>query len=218
MMLQSPIPHSEPSMDCPICPRLVELRYACRAEHPDWWNAPVPAFGDPLARIVVVGLAPGKQGANRTGRPFTGDHAGRLLFDTLARYGLAEGVEDAASGDPPVLRDVIILNAVRCLPPQNKPAPQEVHNCRPFLKSAVGALPNARLFVALGEVAHQSVVKAVGGKLPKARFAHLAEHRMPSGKIVIDSYHCSQRNMMTGRLTEDMFSAVFERAVQLLEA
>jgi uracil-DNA glycosylase family 4 len=115
------------------------------------------------------------------------------------------------------LRGVIILNAVKCLPPQNKPLPQEAHNCRLFLKSAVAALPNAQIFIALGEIAHQSVVKVLGGKLPKARFAHLAEHRVPSGKIVLDSYHCSKRNMMTGRLTEEMFSAVFERAAELLE-
>ena len=176
----------------------------------------MPAFGDPLGRIVVVGLAPGKQGANRTGRAFTGDFAGDLLFTTLLNVGLALGTYEARSDDQLVLHDAIILNAVKCLPPQNKPVPQEAHNCRIFLKSAVEALPNARIFIALGEIAHQSVVKVLGGKLPKSRFAHMAEHRMPSGKIVIDSYHCSQRNIMTGRLTNEMFAAVFERAVTLL--
>ena len=216
MTLESPIPDAEAPLDCPLCPRLVALRGECRAEHPDWWNAPVPAFGDPRARIAVVGLAPGKQGANRTGRAFTGDFAGDLLFATLAKFGLSEGAYEARADDQLTLRDVMILNAVKCLPPQNKPLPQEAHNCRIFLKSAAEALPDAQIFIALGEIAHQSVVKVLGGKLPKARFAHLAEHRMPSGKIVIDSYHCSKRNMLTGRLTSEMFSAVFERAVALL--
>jgi uracil-DNA glycosylase family 4 len=216
MMLQSPIPQAEAPLDCSLCPRLAELREACRADHPGWWNAPVPAFGDPRARLVVVGLAPGKEGANRTGRAFTGDFSGDLLFATLIKFGLAEGDYDRRADDGLVLRDVMILNAVKCLPPQNKPLPQEAHNCRRFLKSAVGALPKAQIFIALGEVAHQSVVKVLGGKLPKARFAHLAEHRVPSGKIILDSYHCSRRNVMTGRLTEEMFSAVFERAAELL--
>lgn len=216
MTLQSPIADAEAPLDCPLCPRLAALRQECRAEHPDWWNAPVPAFGDPLGRIAVVGLAPGKQGANRTGRAFTGDFAGDLLFNILLKTGLAEGSYEARPDDQLTLRDVIILNAVKCLPPQNKPLPQEAHNCRLFLKSAADALPNARIFVALGEVAHQSVVKVLGGKLPKARFAHMAEHRMPSGKIVIDSYHCSKRNVMTGRLTNEMFEAVFEKAIALL--
>ena len=216
MTLQSPIADAEAPLDCPLCPRLAALRQECRAEHPDWWNAPVPAFGDPLGRIAVVGLAPGKQGATRTGRAFTGDFAGDLLFNILLKTGLAEGSYEARPDDQLTLRDVIILNAVKCLPPQNKPLPQEAHNCRLFLKSAADALPNARIFVALGEVAHQSVVKVLGGKLPKARFAHMAEHRMPSGKIVIDSYHCSKRNVMTGRLTNEMFEAVFEKAIALL--
>jgi uracil-DNA glycosylase family 4 len=217
MTLQSPSPHAEAPLDCPLCPRLAALRETCRAEHPDWWNAPVPAFGDPDARLVVVGLAPGKEGANRTGRAFTGDFAGDLLFSTLGKFGLTNGTYERRADDKLELRGVIILNAVKCLPPQNKPLPQEAHNCRLFLKSAVAALPNAQIFIALGEIAHQSVVKVLGGKLPKARFAHLAEHRVPSGKIVLDSYHCSKRNMMTGRLTEEMFSAVFERAAELLE-
>ena len=176
----------------------------------------MPAFGDPNARLVVVGLAPGKEGANRTGRVFTGDFSGDLLFATLGKFGWANGTYERRADDGLELRDVMVLNAVKCLPPQNKPLPQEAHNCRLFLKSAVAALPNAQIFIALGEVAHQSVVKVLGGKLPKARFAHLAEHRMPSGKIVIDSYHCSKRNIMTGRLTEELFSDVFERAAELL--
>ncbi|HKY82901.1 MAG TPA: uracil-DNA glycosylase [Sphingobium sp.] len=215
MMLQSPLSHLEPPKDCPRCPRLVALRAQCRVDHPDWWNAPVPAFGDPEARIVVVGLAPGQHGANRTGRPFTGDSAGEMLFATLARLGLAEGDYDGRPDDGLRLRDVVIVNAVRCLPPQNKPLPEEIRNCRDFLKPAVTALARARIFIALGQIAHQSTVKALGGKLPKAPFAHLAEHRMPSGKIVIDSYHCSRYNQNTGRLTADMLEAVFARAVAL---
>ncbi len=178
----------------------------------------MPSFGDPQARIAIIGLASGKQGANRTGRPFTGDYAGDLLFATLARHGLTEGQYEARPDDGLILRDVIIINSVKCLPPQNKPEPAEVHNCRPFLAEAVAALPNARTFVALGQIAHQSAVKVLGGKLPKARFAHLAEHRMPDGRMLIDSYHCSRYNQNTGRLTADMFDAVFARAVEVAAA
>ncbi|BAI97024.1 uracil-DNA glycosylase [Sphingobium sp. TA15] len=217
MTLQSPIPHGEAPHDCPLCPRLAVLRERNRAEHPGWWNAPVPHFGDPLGRIAIVGLAPGRMGANRTGRPFTGDHAGDLLFATLAKFGLTDGVYEARADDGLTLRGAIILNAVKCLPPQNRPLPEEVHNCRAFLKAAVEALPHAQVFVALGQIAHQSTVKALGGKLPKARFAHMAEHRMPSGRIVIDSYHCSRYNQNTGRLTARMFEAVFARALALSE-
>ena len=177
----------------------------------------MPAFGDADARIAIIGLAPGRHGANRTGRPFTGDEAGELLFATLAKFGLAEGVYGAEADDGLTLRGVIILNAVKCLPPQNKPIPAEVHNCRRFLQAEVDALPRARVFVALGQIAHQSAVKALGGKLPKARFAHLAEHRMPDGRMLIDSYHCSRYNQNTGRLTADMFEAVFARAVALAD-
>lgn len=175
----------------------------------------MPAFGDPLAKIAIIGLAPGRHGANRTGRPFTGDHAGALLFGTLAKFGLAEGSYEARADDGLTLRNVVILNAVKCLPPQNKPLPEEVRTCRKFLKASVEALPKARLFIALGQVAHQSAVKTLGGKLPKARFAHLAEHRMPDGRMLIDSYHCSRYNQNTGRLTAEMFEAVVARAVEL---
>ncbi|HUD95289.1 uracil-DNA glycosylase [Sphingobium sp.] len=215
MILESPLPETEPSRDCLHCPRLVDVRTACRVEHPDWWNAPVPAFGDPDARIAIIGLAPGRQGANRTGRPFTGDQAGELLFSTLARHGLTKGQYEGRPDDGLTLRGAIILNAVKCMPPHNKPVPQEVHNCRPFLAQAVSALPRARTFIALGEIAHQSAVKVLGGKLPKARFAHLAEHRMPDGRILIDSYHCSRYNQNVGRLTAEMFDAVFARAVAI---
>jgi uracil-DNA glycosylase family 4 len=217
MSLESPIPQTEPPHDCPLCPRLVAYRHACQAEFPDWWNAPVQAFGDPAARIAIVGLAPGKHGANRTGRPFTGDYAGDLLFATLAKFGLSNDCYDSRVDDGLALRDTIIINSVKCLPPQNKPTPEEVRTCRPFLSRAVEALPNARIFVALGQIAHQSAVKVLGGRLPKARFAHLAEHRMPDGRMVIDSYHCSRYNTNTGRLTAPMFEAVFARAVDLAD-
>lgn len=175
----------------------------------------MPSFGDPNGRIAIIGLAPGKQGANRTGRPFTGDYAGDLLYATLAKFGLTQGAYERRADDGLVLQAAIILNAVKCLPPQNKPLPEEIHNCRAYLKPAIAALPHAQIFIALGQIAHQSAVKALGGKLPKARFAHLAEHRMPSGRIVIDSYHCSRYNQNTGRLTAEMFEAVFARAVAL---
>lgn len=211
----SPLAATEPPRDCPLCPRLVALRDDLRAEHPEWWNAPVNAFGDPDAWLAIVGLAPGKHGANRTGRPFTGDQSGPLLFDTLAAHGFVSGAYESSPEDSLQLHGAIIINAVKCLPPQNKPTPEEIHACRPFLAGQVAALPNARVFVALGQIAHQSAVKVLGGRLPKCRFGHLAEHRMPDGRILIDSYHCSRYNQNTGRLTPEMFDAVFARAVAL---
>jgi uracil-DNA glycosylase len=211
----SPIPDSEPPRDCPLCPRLVGFRHACQAEYPAWWNAPVQAFGDPEAWLAIVGLAPGKHGANRTGRPFTGDHAGMLLFETLAKYGLTTGTYDARIDDGFSLKGAMIINAVKCLPPENKPTPEEIRTCRRFLEAQIADLPKARVFVALGAIAHQSAVKVLGGRLPKAKFGHLAEHRMPGGQILIDSYHCSRYNQNTGRLTRQMFEAVFERALEL---
>lgn len=190
MFPPSPLPATEPPRDCPRCPRLVAFRHDVREEHPDWWNAPVHAFGDPGAWLAIVGLAPGKHGANRTGRPFTGDYAGDLLFATLARFGFSEGVYDARADDGLRLSGAIILNAVKCLPPQNKPTPEEIRTCRPFLEAALAALPQVGVVIALGQIAHQSAVKALGGRLPKARFGHLAEHRLPDGRVLIDSYHC----------------------------
>ncbi|MES2045848.1 MAG: uracil-DNA glycosylase [Pseudomonadota bacterium] len=211
----SPLPATEPPRDCPRCPRLVALREALRIEYPGWWNAPVNAFGDPDAWLAIVGLAPGKHGANRTGRPFTGDASGPLLYDTLTKFGLASGTYEAKPDDSLRLHGAIIVNAVKCLPPENKPTPEEVRTCRPFLESQAAVLPNARIFVALGQIAHQSAVKILGGRLPKAPFGHLAEHRMPDGRILIDSYHCSRYNQNTGRLTPAMFEAVFARAMAL---
>ncbi len=211
----SPVPAAEPGRDCPLCPRLVAYRHQCRAEHPDWWNGPVLAFGDPQASIVMIGLAPGKHGANRTGRPFTGDYAGDLLFATLDKFGLSRGSYEARVDDHVKLVDFAILTSVKCLPPQNKPTPEEMRTCRQFLAKGVDLLPKARIFIALGQIAHQSAVKVLGGKLSKARFGHLAEHRMPDGRILIDSYHCSRYNQNTGRLTAAMFEAVFARALAL---
>jgi uracil-DNA glycosylase family 4 len=218
MFAPSPIPDTEPSHDCPLCPRLAAYRETIRAEQPDWWNAPVPAWGDPEAWLVIVGLAPGKQGANRTARPFTGDGSGALLFRALAKYGLASGDYEGTPEDSLKLNGAMILNAVKCLPPQNKPVPEEIRTCRRFLEGQVAALPRARVFVALGQVAHQSAVKIMGGRLPKCRFAHLAEHRVPDGRLLIDSYHCSRYNQNTGRLTDEMFDAVFARALELKSA
>ncbi len=203
----------EPPHDCPRCPRLVDYRAANRAVHPDWWNAPVPGWGDPEAWLCVVGLAPGVTGANRTGRPFTGDHGGLLLYATLAEFGLAHGTFDARPDDGLRLDGVFITNAVRCVPPENKPVPAEIHACRPFLTAQLAALPRLQVVLALGAIAHQSAVKALGGKLPKTPFGHGAVHRLHSGVTLVDSYHCSRYNTNTGRLTPAMFAAAFAAAV-----
>ncbi len=214
MTLDSPVRNpGEPPRDCPLCPRLAGFRDQQRLAHPDWFNAPVPSFGDPGAWLAIVGLAPGLQGANRTGRPFTGDFAGILLYETLLRFGLATGSYGARPDDGLALSGAIIVNAVRCVPPQNKPLPAEIHTCRGFLIPTLERLPNLRVVVALGQIAHQSAVKALGGKLPKAKFGHLAEHRLPSGLSLIDSYHCSRYNQNTRVLTAEMFEAVFARAL-----
>lgn len=183
--------------------------------HADWFNAPVPSFGDPDAWLAIIGLAPGLQGANRTGRAFTGDQSGVLLYETLGRHGLTEGQFEGRPDDSLRLVGAIIINAVRCVPPQNKPTPEEIRTCRQFLEPPLHALSHLKIVVALGQIAHQSAVKALGGKLPKTPFAHLAEHRLPKGPVLIDSYHCSRYNQNTGRLTPAMFEAVFERAVAL---
>jgi uracil-DNA glycosylase family 4 len=215
-MILSPVPAHEAPRDCPLCPRLVAYREALRQAHPGWWNAPVPHFGDPGAWLAICGLAPGKQGANRTGRPFTGDHAGTLLYETLAKFGLAEGRYDPDGADDFRLRGVLILNSVKCVPPQNKPVPQEIATCtRSYFEPALAALANVRVLVALGRIAHDSAVRSAGGRLSAFAFGHLAEHRLPDGRVQIDSYHCSRYNQNTNRLTRAMFEAVFERAIAL---
>ena len=215
MPLESPTPETEAPRDCPLCPRLVAFRHALRAEYPDWWNAPVINWGDPEAWLVLCGLAPGKHGANRTGRPFTGDYAGVLLYDTLLKFGLAEGRYEERPDDSLRLRGVAIVNSVKCLPPQNKPLPEEIANCRTYFLPSLAALPRARVLIALGQIAHQSAVRATGGRQAEYKFGHLAEHRLPDGRILIDSYHCSRYNQNTGRLTAEMFEAVFARAIEL---
>ena len=203
----------EPPPDCPICPRLVDYRRANRAAHPDWWNAPVPGWGDLEARLCIVGLAPGVGGANRTGRPFTGDGAGVILYATLARLGATRGVYDARIDDGFTLDGVFITNAVRCVPPANAPTTAEKHACRPFLEAQLAALPRLRVVLALGGTAHQSAVKALGGKLPKHPFAHGAVHRLHTGVTLVDSYHCSRYNTNTGVLTPAMFEAAVAMAI-----
>jgi uracil-DNA glycosylase family 4 len=211
----SPVPAAEASRDCPRCPRLVAFREELRAEHPDWWNAPVPAFGDPAAWLAIVGLAPGKHGANRTGRPFTGDFAGELLYATLAKFGLSEGVFAADRGDGLRLKGAVILNAVKCLPPQNKPEPAEIAHCRPFLEASLAALPKVRVIIALGQIAHVAAARALGLKPSETKFVHGAEHGGADGRILIDSYHCSRYNQNTRRLDAAMLEAAFERACSL---
>jgi uracil-DNA glycosylase family 4 len=218
MLVESPTPATEAPRDCPLCPRLVAYRHALRAEHPNWWNAPVPNFGDPEAWLAICGLAPGKHGANRTGRPFTGDHAGVLLFGTLAKFGLAEGSYDIRPDDGLRLRGVAIANSVKCVPPQNKPLPEEIANCRTWFVPSLAALPKVRVLVALGQIAHQAAVRAAGGRQADYKFGHLAEHRLPDGRMLVDSYHCSRYNTNTGRLTAAMFEAVFARALALKPA
>ena len=208
----SPLPEAEAPRDCPLCPRLVALRTELRERHPDWWNAPVPAFGDPEAWLGIVGLAPGLRGANRTGRPFTGDFSGAFFYETLPKCGLATGAYTGSGDDGLRLTGCIIVNSVKCLPPGNKPLPREVANCRRYYEAALAALPNLRVLVALGRIAHDNAVRAAGGIAARYGFAHLAEHRLPDGRVLIDSYHCSRQNTNTGRLTAEMFEAVFVRA------
>lgn len=211
----SPIPQAEAPRDCPLCPRLVAFRYECRAEFPDWWNAPVPAFGNPDAWLAIVGLAPGKHGANRTGRPFTGDYAGELLYGTLLKLGLAEGEYRADPADGLKLRGAVILNAVKCLPPANKPEPSEITTCRNYLEASFAALSKVRVVVALGQIAHVAAARVLGLPPTSTRFGHGAEATAPDGRVLLSSYHCSRYNQNTGRLDAGMFERVFERAVAI---
>jgi uracil-DNA glycosylase family 4 len=207
----------QPDHDCAICPRLAAYRAANRAEHPDWFNGPVPSFGPVDARLLVVGLAPGVKGANRTGRPFTGDHAGMLLYGTLLRFGLAEGTYRAEPGDGVVLRDCRIANAVRCVPPANLPEPREVTACNDFLRGELHGMANLRAALALGVTAHAAVLKASGLSPSRIRFVHGEIHTLPDGLLLADSYHVSRYNTSTGRLTTEMFEAVVLAVMQRLE-
>jgi uracil-DNA glycosylase family 4 len=206
----------EAPRDCTLCPRLAEYRAAVRAREPDWWNGAVPSFGDAKARLLVVGLAPGVSGANRTGRPFTGDFAGGLLYETLKAYGFARGEYAARPDDGLELVDCMVTNAVRCVPPQNKPTGPEVATCRRFLEARMAALPRLSAILCLGRVSHDSVVRALGGRLKAHPFGHGAEHDL-GGARVFDSYHCSRYNTNTGRLTPEMFRSVFARARAFLD-
>jgi uracil-DNA glycosylase len=215
----------EPNPNCSFCPRLVEFRNSLRIIRPDWYNAPVPSFGARDARLLVVGLAPGLRGANRTGRPFTGDFAGDLLYETLIDFGFATGAYQASGTDSLRLVSCLITNAVRCVPPQNKPAPAEIKNCFSFLAATIADLIELRVIVALGRIAHDSVLRAFGERPATLPFAHGAEHKLGAGGTpsqspchennsvtIIDSYHCSRYNTNTGVLTRDMFRMVFAKA------
>lgn len=209
------MPEAEAPRDCPLCPRLVAFREKMRDQHPGWWNAPVPAFGDRNAWIAIVGLAPGKHGANRTGRPFTGDFAGELLYRTLLKFELAEGEYRADPADELRLTGAVILNAVKCLPPENKPIPEEIATCRTYFEAALAAFPNAHVVVALGQIAHVAAARALGLPPAGTKFAHGAENMALDGRVLLSSYHCSRYNQNTGRLDAAMFESVFERALLL---
>ncbi|HKW52210.1 MAG TPA: uracil-DNA glycosylase [Stellaceae bacterium] len=198
-----------PTRDCPLCPRLTGFRALQRTAFPDWHNAPVPSFGSTHGRLLVVGLAPGLRGANRTGRPFTGDYAGILLYATLRKYGFARGDYGPSADDGLVLVDCRITNAVRCVPPENKPEPAEIATCNGFLAMEIKTLPRLSAVLALGAIAHQAVLTALGHRRAAYRFEHGAVHALPGGLVLADSYHCSRYNTNTGRLTPAMFEAVF---------
>lgn len=211
------LPATEPDRNCPLCPRLAEFRGQARLREPGWHNAPVASFGDPKARLLIVGLAPGLQGANRTGRPFTGDYAGDLLYATLLEYGFAKGSYQARPDDGLRLSDCRISNAVRCVPPQNKPLPVEINTCRQFLITTIAGMPRLRAIVALGRIAHESTLKALGLRSAAAPFAHGAVHS--AGPIrLYDSYHCSRYNTNTRVLTPEMFRNVFAKVRTDLES
>ncbi len=211
------MPGTEPGRNCPRCPRLVAFRQAWREREPEWYNAPVRSFGPASARLLIVGLAPGAQGANRTGRPFTGDYAGVLLYDTLARFGFARGSYQGHPDDGLKLVDARISNAVRCVPPQNKPTPLEIRTCRTFLVDTIAEMKRLRAIVALGRIAHDAVVGSLGARPSRAAFAHGATHAL--GRLTLfDSYHCSRYNTNTGVLTPEMFRAVFAAVRGYLDA
>ncbi|QBX37514.1 uracil-DNA glycosylase [Brevundimonas sp. S30B] len=206
----------EPPRDCPLCPRLVAYRRENQAQNPDWWNGPAPSFGDPSARLLVAGLAPGRTGANRTGRPFTGDHAGWLLYETLKKTGFARGTYEARPDDTIQLIDCMITNAVRCAPPQNKPLPIEEATCRPFLIDRLAALPRLKVIVTLGDVSRRSLLKSLGLPGTAIPAGHGVEGEA-AGYRILNSYHCSRLNTNTGRLTPEMFEDIFRRARQMLD-
>lgn len=206
-----------PNQDCPLCPRLVEYRNNNRAKEPGWHNGPVPSFGDLAARLLVVGLAPGVRGANRTGRPFTGDYAGVLLYETLLKFGFAKGRYAQSADDGLELIDTRITNAVRCVPPQNLPTPFENKSCNPFLQQEIAVMPNLRAILTLGTVAHQMSLRALGIRLQAHKFVHGALHEARPGLVIANSYHVSRYNTNTKRLTVAMFEDVVGRIREMLE-
>jgi len=210
----TPFPPEAPR-NCALCPRLVAYREQNARAEPSWFNGPAPSFGDDNARLLIVGLAPGRTGANRTGRPFTGDYAGELLYGTLKKLRLAQGEYRADPKDDFVLKGAMITNAVRCAPPENKPTPAEIAACRPFLSARIAALPNLRAILALGSIAHDSVLRAHDLKPGAAKFAHGAEFGLTGARVLISSYHCSRYNTQTRRLTAEMFEAVMARAKEI---
>lgn len=211
-------PPAETTFDpgCTRCPRLAAHLAEVRAAHPDYHAAPVPPFGDPAARLLIIGLAPGMHGANRTGRPFTGDFAGLLLYRTLHAHGFGSRPESTAADDGLVLHDCRITNAVKCLPPQNKPTTDEVRTCNAYLAAELASLPARAVLLALGQVAHNAVLRALDLRQSAWRFGHGAEHALPNGLQLVSSYHCSRYNTQTRRLTEAMFDAVVGRCQALL--
>jgi uracil-DNA glycosylase family 4 len=198
----------DPPRNCKLCPRLVDYRLSARKEFPDWHNAPVPSFGPETASLLIVGLAPGLKGANRTGRPFTGDYAGDLLYRTLIKFGFAKGIYEARPDDGLTLISARITNAVRCVPPENKPTPAEIKTCRPYLEKTIDGTKGLKAIVALGRIAHDAVIKSFGEPLSAHPFAHGAVHDL-DGPALFDSYHCSRYNTNTGVLTDAMFEEVF---------
>lgn len=201
---------SDPGRDCRLCPRLADFRDGWRGREPSWHNAPVPSFGPPNARLLIVGLAPGLRGANATGRPFTGDWAGDLLYATLLDFGFAEGTYDERPDDGLSLVDCRITNAVRCVPPENKPVPAEINTCRGFLAATLAEMPKLEIVLALGRIAHESLVRALGTIPARAPFGH-GKAQEVGGATLISSYHCSRYNTNTGVLTEAMFRDVFAK-------
>lgn len=208
----------EAERDCQRCARLVAFRAANKKAEPAWFNGAVASFGHADARLLVVGLAPGRNGANRTGRPFTGDYAGDLLYATLLAFGFAEGTYAASPGDGLELRSCMITNAVRCVPPENKPTPEEVATCRPFFISRLASLPRLKVILALGRIAHEQTLSALGLRKSQFPFAHGARHDLGDGRVLYDSFHCSRYNTNTGRLTPAMFEAVFTDVRRELDA
>ncbi len=204
--------------NCRRCPRLATFLDSVKLDHLDYYCKPVPRFGDPKARLLLVGLAPGMHGANRTGRPFTGDHAGILLYATLFKFGLASAPVSVAADDGLTLLGARITNAVKCLPPANKPMPSEIKTCNDYLRAELAASPDVRAILALGTIAHEAVLRACDLPTKPYRFAHGAEHGLTSGRILVDSYHCSRYNTQTRRLTTPMFEAVVERALVMATA